>query len=107
MTPSFPRDGVSGKPGGFSPRLVAAVGFPVGGGPGAFRAGGAAGRGGSGGAEGLGVAVAGRASGVGSGDGGGDRPVRDVRGGRPADGVAGRCRVVGWTASLAGLAAGL
>ena len=64
------------------------------------------GRGGPGGAEGHGVAVAGRARGVGCGDGGGDRPVRDVRGPRPADGVAGRCRVVGWTASLAGLAAG-
>src|SRR5664279_402350 len=98
-----PDRGLAGGAGRHGPRLVAAVGGPAAGGPGAFCAGGPAGRGGSGGAEGHGVAVAGRARRGGRG-GGGDRRVRDGRGGRPGDGVAGRGRVVGWTASLAGLA---
>ena len=40
------------------------------------------------------------ARGGGRGDGGGDRPVRDGRGDRPGDGVAGRVGVQWWSASL-------
>ncbi len=54
----------------------------------------------------LGVAVAGRPRGGGRGDGGGDRPVRDVRGDRPGDGVAGRVGVQWRSASLTRVAGG-
>jgi len=50
-------------------------------------------------------AVGGRARGGGRGDGGGDRrPGSGGRDGRPGDGVAGCRRVVGWSASLTGVA---